>query len=387
MLRFAPSPVGDMSIGNLRVAILNYIIAKQRDNKFLVRIEDIDKSKNIEGKDTEIMMILEKFAIKYNSVYHQSEHLNIHHNLALRLINEKRAFRYELSSSEFVIKVKKPIENIIFNDIIKGEIETPLEEIDSFTILKSDGKPTSIFATACDDMLSGVDFIIRDENYLYDTPKQIYIKNLLGYMENIKYAHLSTVLNNVSIKHLFKEGFIPDAIVNYLILLEYKNVPKEIFFLSDVIEWFNLENISKEPIRFDIDELKNINREHLKLIDNRNLSKVFGFVDGDIGKLAKLYLEEATTLNELKDKITPIFKPKDFSGEWGKEMRIIENIIYNAPAFNTFNEFKEDIIKKSGLEGDSLSKPLQILLTGAEDSPELSEIYPLIKSYILEVAS
>ncbi len=385
MLRFAPSPVGDINIGNLRVAILNYIVTKQRDSRFLVRIEDINKSKNIEGKDTEIMMILEKFALKHDSVYHQSQHLNIHQNLALRLLKEKKALRVEVSSNKSIVKVNKPTKDIIFNDIVKGEISTT---INSFTILKSDGTPTSTFATACDDMLSGVDFIIRDEKYLEDTPKQIYIKNLLGYMEETKYAHLSTLLNSdLSIKSLFKLGFIPDAIVNYLILLEYKNAPKEIFFLQDAIEWFSLENISKEPIEFDINRLKEINREHLKLIDNKELSKIFGFADSDIGKLAKLYLQEATTLNELKDKITPIFKPKDFSGKWGDEMRIIEDIIYNAPLFNTFNEFREDIVKKSGLEGESLSKPLQILLTGAENSPKLSEIYPLIKSYILEVAS
>ncbi len=385
MLRFAPSPVGDINIGNLRVAILNYIVTKQRDSRFLVRIEDINKSKNIEGKDTEIIMILEKFALKHDSVYHQSQHLNIHQNLALRLLKEKKALRVEVSSNKSIVKVNKPTKDIIFNDIVKGEISTT---INSFTILKSDGTPTSTFATACDDMLSGVDFIIRDEKYLEDTPKQIYIKNLLGYMEETKYAHLSTLLNSdLSVKSLFKLGFIPDAIVNYLILLEYKNAPKEIFFLQDAIEWFSLENISKEPIEFDINRLKEINREHLKLIDNKELSKIFGFADSNIGKLAKLYLQEATTLNELKDKITPIFKPKDFSGKWGDEMRIIEDIIYNAPLFNTFNEFREDIVKKSGLEGESLSKPLQILLTGAENSPKLSEIYPLIKSYILEVAS
>jgi len=389
MLRFAPSPIGDMSIGNLRVAILNYIVAKQRDDSFLVRIEDIDKSKNIEGKDTEIMMLLEKFAIKHDGVYHQSERFKIHQNLALRLIKDKKAFRSKSSSKESVIKIENPMEDIVYNDIIKGKITTSKNDINNFIILKEDGTPTSNFASACDDMLSGVDFIIRDEKYLDNTSKQIHIKNLLGYTEDTKYAHLPTILSddNIYVKSLFEKGFIPDAILNYLILLENINAPKEIFFLSDAIEWFDLTNISKKPIKFDIEKLRFLNREHLKLIDNKELSKVFGFADSDIGRLAKLYLEETATLNELKDKIQPIFKPKDFSGEWGEQMRIIENIINNAPALETFDEFREDIIKKSGLEGENLSKPLQILLTGAEFSPELSEIYPLIKSYILEVAS
>ena len=92
MLRFAPSPTGDMHIGNLRVAILNFLVAKQRGESFLVRIEDTDKARNIEGKDTEIMQILEKFALVHDSVFHQSEHLHMHQTLAIRLLQENKAF-------------------------------------------------------------------------------------------------------------------------------------------------------------------------------------------------------------------------------------------------------------------------------------------------------
>jgi glutamyl-tRNA synthetase len=230
MLRFAPSPVADMTLSDLRVAILNYIVAKQRDDRFLVRIEDIDKSQNIEGKDTEIMMILEKFALKHDSVYHQTQHLNIHQSLALRLIKEGKAFKDELSSSESVVKIEEPKESIIFNDILNGEIKTKIDEVGSFTILKSNGTPTAIFATACDDILSGVNFIIRDKRFLEDTPKQIHIKNLLDYKDEIKYAHLPPILDDVTIKYLFELGFIPDAIANYILLEHSVNLPKEIFF-------------------------------------------------------------------------------------------------------------------------------------------------------------
>ena len=92
MLRFAPSPTGDMHIGNLRVAILNYLVSQQRHEQFIVRIEDTDKARNIEGKDTEIMQILEKFALKYDSVFHQSEHLHMHQTLAIKLLEQDKAF-------------------------------------------------------------------------------------------------------------------------------------------------------------------------------------------------------------------------------------------------------------------------------------------------------
>jgi glutamyl-tRNA synthetase len=436
MLRFAPSPTGDMHIGSLRVAILNYLIAQQRKESFIVRIEDTDKARNIEGKDTEIMQILEKFALKHESVFHQSEHLHMHQTLAIRLLEEGKAFVCTCSAEQleadrasakeqnvayhysgkcfdvdketlanlkesgipFVIRIKKPIEPIIYHDLIKGNITTAPNEVDSFVILREDGTPTYNFACACDDMLSGVDFIVRGEDHLSNTPGQIHIKTLLGYEAETTYAHLPVILNAEgkkmsnkddagSVKWMFEEGFIPDAIINYLLLLGNSKVPKEIFTLPEAIEWFNIENISKSAAKFDIDKLRFINREHLKLMDDKRLSTLFGFADEDIGKLAKLYLEEASTIKELESKIKPIFAPKDFEGKWSEEMNTIENIIQNAPMINDFNEFKAHIMKESGLQGNDLLNPLRLILTGAEHGPELSEIYPLIKPYLLEVAS
>ena len=436
MLRFAPSPTGDMHIANLRVAILNYLVAQQRNEPFIIRIEDIDKKRNIEGKDTEIMQILEKFAIKHESVSHQSEHLHIHQTLAIRLLEEgkafvctctpeqleadrktaktnKSAYRYsgrcfevdkakhaklKESGTPFVIRIKKPEQDIINHDLIQGDIVTTPNEVDSFVMLRADGTPTYNFACACDDMLSGVNFIIRGEDHLSDTAKQKHIKTQLGYEEETSYAHLPVILNTegkkmsecddaFSVKWMFEEGFIPDAIINYLLLLANAKASKEIFTLPEAIKWFKLENISESASIFDIDKLRFINREHLKLMDDKQLSTLFGFADADIGKLAKLYLEEASTLKELETKIRPIFTPKDFNGEWGEQMEIMKNLIAILPMIETFDAFKSIIMKESGLEGKDFSKPLRLLLTGAEYGPELSDIYPLIKPYLLEVAS
>ena len=425
MLRFAPSPTGDMHIGDLRVAILNYLIAQQRKEPFIVRIEDTDKERNIEGKDTEIMQILEKFALKHESVFHQSEHLHMHQTLAIRLLEEGKAFictctaeqleadRYsgrcfdvdktehaklKESGIPFVVRIKKPTEAIVNHDLIKGDITTAANEVDSFVILRSDGTPTYNFACACDDMLSGVTFIIRGEEHLSNTAKQKHIKTQLGYEGETSYAHLPGILTSegkkiskdddaYSIKWLFKEGFIPDAIINYLVLLSTDKAPKEIFTLPEAVEWFNIENISKSSAKFDIDTLRFINREHLRLMDDKALSTLFGFADADIGKLAKIHLEEASTINELASMITPVFTPKDFEGEWGAQMRTMEILIQNAPMIDTFDDFKSYMMKESGLKGKNFFSPLRLLLTGAEHGPELSDIYPLLKSYLLEVAS
>ena len=436
MLRFAPSPTGEMHIGDLRVAILNYLISQQRNEPFIIRIEDSDKERNIEGKDTEIMQILEKFALNHDSVFHQSEHLHMHQTLAIRLLEEGKAFvctctpeqleadresakknkvayRYseqcfEVDKTEhaklkesgipFVIRIKKPEQDIVNHDLIKGDIVTAANEVDSFVILRADGTPTHNFACATDDMLSGVNFIIRGEDHLSNTPKQKHIKMQLGYEEETSYAHLPIILNTEgkkmskgddasSVKWMFEEGFIPDAIINYLLLLGNSKAAKKIFTLPEAIVWFKFDNLSKSAAKFDIDELRFINREHLKLMDDKQLSTLFGFADADIGKLAKIYLEEVSTIKELESKIRPIFTSKNFEGDWGEQMRIMEKVIQEAPMIYTFDEFKSYLIKESDLEEKNFLKPLRLLLTGAEHGPELSDVYPLIKSYLLEVAS
>ena len=435
MLRFAPSPTQDMHTGELRIAIVNYMVANTKDVNFILRIEDGDKERNIEGKDTEILQILEKFALPHHSVNHQSENLHIHQTLAIRLLEEKKAFvctctpeqldadreeakkngmTYHYSGRctnvgaeeltklkedkvPFVIRIHTPDTAMSSHDIIQGDRVTAPSEVDNFVILRADSTPTYNFACACDDMISGVSLILRGEDHLDDTPKQEYIKELLGYQEETEYAHLPNILNAEgkkmhlnddagSVKWLFEQGFIPDAIANYLILLG-NEVPTEIFTMPEALEWFSLENISKSSAKFDIEKMRFINKEHLKMMDNKQLSTLFGFADADIGKLAKIYLEEVSTTNELESKIKPIFTPKNFDGKWGEQMKILEKLIWDLPMINSFDEFNATLIKESGLKNENFSKPLRVLLTGVETGPELSDIYPLIKPYLLEVAS
>ena len=291
------------------------------------------------------------------------------------------------SGKPFVIRLRKPLQDTINDDVLNGKISTAPNEVDNFIIMRTDNTPTYDFACACADMLSNISFIIRTEEHLINTPKQIHIKSSLGYTQDTQYSHLPIIDEASSLKWLLEKGFIPDAILNYLILIGNSKAPKEIFTLPEAIEWFDLKSISISATKFDMTKLRFINREHLKLMDDKQLSSLFGFADIDIGRLAKLYLEECSTINELEAKIRPIFRPKNFDGERGGQMRIVEKLISEAPAFQTFNQLTKYITTESGIKGENLFEPLRVLLTGAENGPELSEIYPLIKSYILEVAS
>jgi len=426
MLRFAPSPTGDMHIGNLRVAIFNYLVAKQTNDKLLIRIEDTDKERNIEGKDREILDILKLFGIDYGNVVYQSSNLHLHQEMAKKLLDEKKAFvcfcdeeeinfqrekaktekrpyRYSgkcenLTNDEirefldkktpFVVRLKKPQNHVKFNDLIKGEFDFSPFEIDSFIIMRNDFTPTYNFACAVDDMLYDISLVIRGEDHLSNTPKQISVRNALGYDKEIKYAHLPIILNEEgkkmskrdnasSVKWLLEEGFLPQAIANYLILLG-NSFKKEIFTLDEAIEFFDITKISRAPAKFDLAKLRFINKEHMKKIDK--LTRYIGYHE-EYESLAKLYLDEVSTVKELKEKLDNIFVKKEFD-EFNEEIEILKNEILNNDFEDDYNEFKTRIINNTGLKGKKLFMPLRMLMVGEKHGPEIKDLYQIMKPYL-----
>ena len=431
MLRFAPSPTGDMHIGNLRVAIFNYIVSKQLKEDLIIRIEDTDKERNIEGKDKEILEILNLFSIEYKTVFYQSDNLKYHQKMALQLMTQKKAFacfcsdekleelreesikkgipfRYDgfcenLSdeavlnvNAPFTVRLKKPDHNIKFTDLLKGDFDYAPFDIDSFIILRQDKTPTYNYACSVDDMLMDISIVIRGEDHVSNTPKQIHIRDSLGYTKEIKYVHLPIILNAQtgkkmskrddasSVKWLIEQGFLPSAIANYLVLMGNKT-PTEIFTLEEAIEWFKIENISKSSAKFDIDKLRFINRKHIENLDDMRLSKILGFADSDIGKLGKLFLEEASTIKEIKEKIEPIFATKTTLEDFENEFKAIKECLQKAAYFDNYEDLKNHIVNETSLKGKNLFKPLRYILTGVENGPNLSDIYPLIKNYLGDI--
>ncbi len=422
MLRFAPSPTRDMHIDDLRVAIFNYIVAQQREEDFIVRMEDTDKKRNIEGKDQEFLDLLALFGIEYSQIIYQSENVRFHSAMALQLIHEKKAFSCFCSpawidkkqkeaeaankaysyddacrnlpaelvidnTNPFTIRINRPEETITIEDKIQGKVNFTPESIDSFMIMNQDKTPIHNFSSAVDDMLNDISMIVRSEEHMSNTPKQIHIRNYLGYEKQIEYAHLPALVNendSSSIKWLLGEGYLPEAISNYLISIGNKT-PKEIFTMSEAIDWFDLNSLSSSPTRFDIDALKRINKEHLKNLDAKELSRYVGFADAEIGELARIYLEDVNTTKELKAKIAPIFAERNIPEAFAKETATLTAIIKNAPYFGAYEDFKNYLIKESAIKEENLLKPLRILLTNSEEGPDLVQIYKYLKNYLGEI--
>ncbi len=408
MLRFASSPTGDMYINDLRIALLNYIVSKQKNEDLIVRIDDMDKENNIEGKDQETLDILGLFGIEYTQVIYQSQNIRFYSAIALQLLHEKKAFSC-FCSDEWLQKKRKeaqeankpyqyddacrnlPPELVIDNTapftvriVRPDKLGFSSDTVDSFVIMTQDKTPTPNFACAVDDMLNDISMIIRNEKYLNNTSKQIHVRNQLRYDKEIEYAHLSSIENEVSVKQLLEEGYLPEAISNYLISIG-TNPPKEIFTLDEAIQWFNLENISKSPAHFNMDMLQDINKKHLKNLDATELSRYVGFADAEIGELARLYIEEVATTKELKEKIAPIFAQRNISDEFTEQTVFMAQTIKNAPYFEEYDEFKNYIMKETELKENDFSKLFRILLTNAEQGPDIAEVYKYLKNYMKEI--
>jgi len=422
-----------MHIGNLRAAIFNYICSLQDQSGFILRIEDTDTARNIEGKDQEIIEILKRFGISWQSLYYQSKNLKFHQQFAAKLLSEKKAFccfcseeeleakkqaakdageayRYDgkcehLSDEEvlgcekpFTIRLKKPDHALEFTDAIKGRIAFEPQNIDSFVIMRADKTPTYNFACACDDMMQGVSFVIRGEDHVSNTPKQNWIRQSLGYDGEIKYAHLPIILNSEgkkmskredssSVKWLLQSGYLPEAIANYLILLGNKT-PREVFSMDEAVEFFDIAKISKSPAKFDEDKLAFINREHIKRASEQRLAELFE-LEPKFAPLIKFYTQEASLIPQIKEKIAAIYSAKDIPQEWTVQAQALREAILNLLSSNgapmEFNDFKAALSQATNLKGKSLFMPLRFLLTGTPHGPELSELYPLIRADLKEI--
>lgn len=336
--RFAPSPTGFMHIGNLRTALYAYLIAKHNEGVFLLRIEDTDQARLVEGSTDFIYKTLEQTGITYDEgptkdggfgPYIQSKRLNIYKEKALELvklggayfcfcekvedkedISEKKPFRCECSklhSSEIEEKIKKPhaIRQIIpsgkttFVDSIYGEITVDNEEIENQVLLKADGYPTYNFANVIDDNLMKITHVIRGSEYLSSAPKYNLLYKSFGW-DIPTYIHLPLIVGSDKAKlskrngdanfsDLIEEGYLAEAIINYIAMLGWspskiEGENQEIFSLQELIKIFDIRNIGKSPAVFDKTKLTWFNAQYLQKIELE-----------DFYKLALPYLQKSIT--------------------------------------------------------------------------------------------
>ncbi len=382
MYRFSPSPMGNLSINDLRIALMSYLRATQAGQQLIVRIE---------GEEQDTLEMLALFGISYSQLYYQNNNFKYHLQFASTLLDTKKAFicfcPHEASSCNGTCEHLSPEEVINNPRAFVIRMKKSDTASDSFVIMRTDKYPTPTFASACDDMLQGVTTLIRDEKYLNDAPKEEWVRKSLGYDQAIHYVHIPAIQSQKDendVKWLLDQGFMPEAILNYLLLLG-NPTPCEIFYMVEALAWFDIKNISASPTHFDIEKLRFINREHIKRIPDMELSKRIGYACENIGKLAKLYTQEASTTYEIKQKVDALFAKKALDAAFEAESKLLQELILHAPYSEEFDAFKTYLLKHSGLEGEPFFQPLRFWLTGANHGPELAQLYPHIKHYLKEI--
>lgn len=281
--RFAPSPTGFLHVGGARTALFNYLFTKQNKGKIILRIEDTDKERNRPEYADGIIRAFEWLGLSFDETLKQSDNLALHRQYLEKLIKDGSAFvskeepKEEGQRSE-VIRFKNPNKEIIFEDIIKGKIRFHTAELGDFVIAKSVNEPIFHFANVVDDISSGITHVIRGEEHLSNTPRQILIWEAIGERPRPVYGHIPLILSKerekiskrkhgemVSVEYYKDRGYLPEALINFLAFLGWNpGGTEEIFSLAELVEKFDIKKVQKGGAIFNPEKLDWYNREYIR---------------------------------------------------------------------------------------------------------------------------
>ncbi|MFH0755605.1 MAG: glutamate--tRNA ligase family protein [bacterium] len=289
--RFPPSPTGWFHIGNARTALFNYFFIKKNGGELLFRLEDTDKERSKKEYEQDIIKGLKWLGININfdKIYKQSEHSVLYKKYLEKMIADGKAYiskeeiKEEGQKTE-VIRLKNPGEKIVFEDMIRGEIIIDTTELGDFIIAKSLDEPIYHFAVVIDDFEMGITHIIRGEDGIYNTPRQILIQQAIG-APRPKYAHTPFILNEdrtklskrkqgefVSLKYYREQGYLPEAMINFLAMCGWNpGDDTEIMSMEEIIEKFDIIKVQKGGAIFNQQKLLWFNKEYLKLLPKEKI--------------------------------------------------------------------------------------------------------------------
>ena len=431
--RFAPSPTGNLHIGGVRTALFNYIFSKQSGGKFLIRIEDTDLERSKKEFENDIITGLKWLGISPDEPpIRQSERSEIYQKAAKKLIESGNAYwcncspeDLDVMRAEQIKAGKKPMYDgrsrdlglersdstvlrlatptsgeTVINDLIRGKIIFNNSELDDLILLRSDGTPTYHFCNVIDDFDQNVTTVIRGEDHISNTPRQIHIQNALGYPE-LEYGHLPLVLGEdkkrLSKRHAatslnaYKEmGFTKETIINALALLGW-STENEIFSIEELIDSFKLENVQKASAVFDIKRFNWISSQQLaRLSDDEFLNTIKPFmaeerINEDFHNYKKILIAMRTAKTNLKDiayATRPFFFELDGYDDKGVNKFLndsLETLKFTKEVLSEVIEWNETELDMAlikirdyfNLPIPKVNQPLRIALVGSTISPSL----------------
>jgi glutamyl-tRNA synthetase len=439
--RFAPSPTGYLHIGGLRTALFSWLYARGNGGKFLLRIEDTDLSRNSQEALEAIIKAFDWVGLDYDGeVIYQSKRFDVYKKYIDKLLEEGKAYKCYMSKEELdtlratqeangerprydgryrdfngeppagvepVIRIKAPQSGFIeFEDGIKGGIKIAASEVDDFIIARSDGTPTYNFVVAIDDYEMGLSDVIRGDDHLYNTPKQIVVYKALGF-DLPKFYHVA-MINNEKGKKLSKRdgaldvmeykkmGILPEALLNFLVRLGWSNGDDEIFSKEDMLKLFDPKNIGKSASSYNLDKLLWLNAHYIKNSTNEKLSELLQDFEVNVENSDKLLVliemtkNRAKTIIDLANEINYIVDaPKDYDSKAikkafkGEALSIIEEFVVmlegaNAKGKEAIHKVMEDFVNSKEIGFGKLGQPLRVALFGAMRGPGLDEVMDIL---------
>jgi len=414
-VRFAPSPTGYLHVGGARTALFNYLFARHHNGKMVLRVEDTDRERSSEEFLDDILNSLSWLGIEWDEgPVFQSQRQEIYTEFAEKLLKAGRAYE-EKTEKGVGIRFKSDVDKVKFQDLIRGEIEFA-QDFSDIVIMKSDGTPTYNFACVIDDALLGITHIIRGEDHISNTPKQILLYQALGF-DIPEFAHLPLILGQdrsrlskrhgaVSVSEYRRQGFLPQALFNFLALLGWSpGDNREILSKKELIKLFSLDRVNKSNAVFDIEKLKWMNKKYLKqvrdeefkhqvvnYIMNPELKQKFLQLSEDTKeKIFKLLRPRISVYSEFEDFLTYILK-NDYEFEreavekFLKTDKIKEILQEVKSRFQKLSEFSAEetekvirsLAEEKGIPAKDIIHPLRVVLTGRDISPPLFELMEII---------
>ncbi|GAB4124483.1 MAG: glutamate--tRNA ligase [Sideroxydans sp.] len=444
--RFAPSPTGYLHIGGARTALFSWAYARKHGGTFILRIEDTDVERSTPEAVQAILDGMAWLRLNYDEgPYYQMQRMPRYKEVIQQMLAEGKAYYCYTSPAELdamreaqrargekprydgtwrpepgktlppvpagvkpVVRFKNPTAGVVaWDDLVKGHIEFSNGELDDLIIARSDGTPTYNFCVVVDDWDMGITHVIRGDDHVNNTPRQINILKALGAAVP-RYAHLSMILGDdgtklskrhgaVSVMQYDEDGYLPEAVINYLARLGWSHGDDEVFSVDQFCQWFDLDHITPSAAQFNTEKLKWLNNHYLKQSDNDKLAAMVrprlearGITVGDSPALSSvigLYKERVATLNELAD-VAEVFYI-----DVAPDLQLLNTHLTteSTPALLDFadslatipweipaiNGLIKQTLSKHGLKMPKLAMPLRVLLTGQTQTPSVDAVIAL----------
>jgi glutamyl-tRNA synthetase len=441
--RFPPSPTGYLHVGGARTALFNWLYARHTGGRFVLRIEDTDTRRSTQASVDAIFEALEWLGIDWDDgPYFQTQRLDVYKEHIQKLLDTGHAYyctctpedieamrerakaaggkpRYDGTcrekglawSENAVVRFKTPQTGVtVLDDVVKGSIAFQNDELDDFIIARSDGMPTYNFVVVVDDITMGINTVIRGDDHVMNTPKQILIYKALG-AALPTFGHVPMVLGNdrtrlskrhgaMSVTAYRDMGYLPEAFLNYLVRLGWSHGDQEFFTVPELIEKFNLESIGSSAGVFDLEKLQALNADHIMAAPPSEIARLLvpflaaqgveAAADGKLEKVVNTLAPRSKTLVDMAEQAVFYYRdPEEYEAKPAKKFLKpaaadpVRKLIGQLKATEDFSEaalegaFKA-VMESTGLKLGKIAQPVRVALTGRSASPGIFEIVEIL---------